>query len=390
VAHAAALGQAAPVTEPPAPQLVLDEPTPEIPRLLPLRVAGWSHSPAGIAHLSVYTGGTEYPAELGTQRQDVAAALADPDAADSGWFALLDDLSPGRHDLEVRCTDRAGATSVARREVEILPDPPAGPGETRPGAGEPSPALWREVQRAAWMYRWPLTPRLRTPLISANLLAVHRTRLELMEPPVRAALAAAGPAARVIDLGCNEGWFAHRLLEWGAREVVGIDLRADNVRRAELLREHFGVPADRMTFHQADVLELDPEALGRFDIVLLVGLIYHLERPLDAIRLARALTDRLCIIESQLTRQPNPIEFGYGRADEALQAPASFAAWVEAEPANPLASAGGIMSLVPNQAALLAMPGWAGFARVQALEAQAHHDLQYRTGDRAVVAAWGV
>ena len=107
----------------------------------------------------------------------------------------------------------------------------------------------------------------------------------MIEPVVRDALAAAGPQASVLDLGCNEGWFAHRALEWGAARVVGLDVREANVRRASLIREHFGIDRERLRFEQANVLELDPAQLGTFDVVLVLGLIYHLENPVGALRI---------------------------------------------------------------------------------------------------------
>lgn len=239
------------------------------------------------------------------------------------------------------------------------------------------------------MYAWQLTPSVTTPVIGDNLPAVHSTREEMIEPIVREALAAAGPHARALDLGCNEGLFSHRLLDWGAASVVGIDSREANIRRATLVRDHFGISTEQIRFVQADALELSPEEHGSFDVVLLLGLIYHLERPLEAIRIARRMTRRLCVIESQLTRQEEPIVRGDGIPGVFTESPASFAAWVEADSdANRLSSMNDVMSLVPNRAALRMMPEWAGFDRVDFLHAGPEHDPQYVGGDRAVVAAW--
>jgi tRNA (mo5U34)-methyltransferase len=238
------------------------------------------------------------------------------------------------------------------------------------------------------MYEFQLTPTLRTATLGPNLTSIHFTRKEMVDPVVRGVLEAAGPGASALDLGCNEGWFAHRLLEWGASRVVGIDIRASNIRRAKLIQDHFEVPHDRLVFEEADVLELDSHSLGQFDVVLMLGLIYHLERPLQALRVARALTRRACVIESQLTRQDRPIVRGDGVPGVYQQSAESFAAWVESDPDNPLASAAGVMSLIPNRAALEALPRWAGFDNVEWLTAQAHHDIQYLAGDRGLVAAY--
>ena len=252
-----------------------------------------------------------------------------------------------------------------------------------------SAELQAEVDGDPWMYQWRLTPSVATPVIGDNLPSVHRTREEMIEPVVRHALAAAGPEPRALDLGCNEGMFSHKLLDWGAHTVVGVDSRAANIRRASLVRDHFGIAEDQLSFARADVLGLTEDDHGEFDVVLCLGLIYHLERPLEAIRVARRLTRSLCVIESQLTRQNAPIVRGDGVPGEYTESPASFAAWVEVDSAdNRLSSMSGVMSLVPNRAALEQMPLWAGFERVQLLDAQPDHDPQYVGRDRAIVAAW--
>jgi len=94
----------------------------------------------------------------------------------------------------------------------------------------------------------------------------------------------------------------------------------------------------------------------------------------------------LCAIESQLTRQTRPIVYGGGSPDVFHEADASFGAFVETYAAiDPLASVSGVLSLVPNRAALEALARVAGFEDVEFLVPSPHHDVQYLRGDRAVV-----
>jgi len=238
------------------------------------------------------------------------------------------------------------------------------------------------------MYPWSLAPGADAPLVHPELPSVHRTRVEMIERAVRAALAEAGPKATALDLACSEGYFGQRLLEWGAQRVVGVDIRAQNVRRAELVRDHFEIDPSRLSFQQGDVFDIDPETLGRFDVVLLLGLIYHVEDPVGVVRLARRLTRSLCVIESQLTRQKGPIMHGQGVPNVLFSAEASFAVELEEDSdRNPLASTPGVLSLIPNRAALELMVRVAGFERSEVVEAESHHNPQYRVGDRAVLLA---
>jgi tRNA (mo5U34)-methyltransferase len=251
-----------------------------------------------------------------------------------------------------------------------------------------SSELYSEFDRPpAWMYPWEIDGR-RPNLLHEELPSVHETRREMIEAPVREALAEAGPGARALDLACSEGWFSHRLLEWGAESVVGIDVRSVNVRRAELVRDHLGTPADRLSFVRADVFDLRPEEIGSFDVVLMLGLVYHLEDPVGAVRVARSLTGSLCVIESQLNRQNEPIEHGWGATELTVAASGSFAVLIETDQeSNPVASAGGGMSLIPNRAALEQMPRVAGFGEVEFAAARPGLNSQYVEGDRGIVLA---
>jgi len=238
------------------------------------------------------------------------------------------------------------------------------------------------------MYEWQLGEGLATPVAGSELSDVHRTRLELLEAPVRAALSSAGPGATVIDLACNEGWFSHRMLEWGAARVIGVDIRPRLIRRAELIRSHFGISPGRLEFRCADIFDLDTSALGTFDVVLCLGLIYHLENPIGALRIVRRLTRGVCIVESQLTRQDQAIVHGNGRSDQYEESPASFAVLVETDfESNMLASAGGVVSLIPNRAALLQSAEAAGFAELVLAQPRPSHNRQYVVADRAVLIA---
>jgi tRNA (mo5U34)-methyltransferase len=256
---------------------------------------------------------------------------------------------------------------------------------------EPAPVA-EELRRqldaeAPWMYPWPLRDGTVARVHSDELVQVHVTRCEMIEPAVRAALAAGAPGARVLDLGCNEGLFAHLALRWGAERVVGCDIRERNIRRARAIRSHYGIPSARLEFRRADVRALDPTELGPFDVVLVLGLIYHLEDPVGALRIAHRLTlpGGLCVVESQLTRQREPLIHGWGTSSAWEAADASFAARFEDDPDNLLASAGGTLSLIPNGAAVELAMRVAGFTGMRWLAASPDHDRQYVERDRGIL-----
>ena len=256
-------------------------------------------------------------------------------------------------------------------------------------AGQTLGDLAEEIVRPpAWMYPWDLGELGTTPVLGPELPEIHQTRLELMEATVRRAFEQAGPRPSAIDLGSAEGWFAHRLLEWGAARVVALDLRAENIERARLVRDHLGIPAARLELVQADILDPAVAELGTFDVVLALSLVYHLEDPVGALRVARRMTRRVCLLDLQLTRQDEPVSFGVGSTGIVRSTPASFAAVLDPSASESyIGGAVGAVNMLPNRAAVELTTLAAGFREIEWLRPQAHHNQQYRDGDRAVVAA---
>jgi SAM-dependent methyltransferase len=241
------------------------------------------------------------------------------------------------------------------------------------------------------MYPWQLGDGILAPSPGVELADVHRTRLEIMEPVCRRWLAKT-PATTVVDLGCCEGWFGHKMLEWGASKVVGVDVRAVNVRRAELVRDHFGISPERLEFVHSGVHNV-PD-LGSFDIVLALGLIYHLEDPVGALRVARRLARGHVLVESQLTELDTPIAHGWGVAGEFQSTDTHWVSYLEPAPwqqdeGNVTASFADVLSLIPNRAALLQALSVSGFDELEVLPASPGHNEQFVGGHRAMVAGRG-
>lgn len=97
---------------------------------------------------------------------------------------------------------------------------------------------------------------------------------------------------RVLDIGTWDGWFAFEMERRGA-DVVAIDCW-DNPR----FREVHSLLHSHVDYRQMDVYELTPERIGRFDIVLFMGVLYHLKHPLLALERVCALTTDFAAVDS--------------------------------------------------------------------------------------------
>jgi SAM-dependent methyltransferase len=80
---------------------------------------------------------------------------------------------------------------------------------------------------------------------------------------------------RVLDLACLEGMYAIELAARGA-DVVAIEGREANIEKARFAARALGVE-ERIDFSLGDVRHLSREREGEFDVVLCLGLLYHLD-----------------------------------------------------------------------------------------------------------------
>jgi tRNA (mo5U34)-methyltransferase len=85
----------------------------------------------------------------------------------------------------------------------------------------------------------------------------------------------------VLDIGCNAGFYSIEMKRRGAARVVAIDADNDYLDQARFAAEVIGVDLE---FHELSVYDVG--TLGeRFDIVLFLGVLYHLRHPLLALDL---------------------------------------------------------------------------------------------------------
>ena len=96
----------------------------------------------------------------------------------------------------------------------------------------------------------------------------------------------------VLDVGCAYGALCFEAENRGATEVLGVDLNERRLKGAEALKD---VLNSKVTFEARDLLENPP--MVKFDYVLLLNVIHHLNDPLAMIRLLSTCARRQLIIE---------------------------------------------------------------------------------------------
>ena len=125
-------------------------------------------------------------------------------------------------------------------------------------------------------------------------------RRDLICGTVAALLGDEASRTSVLDIGCKNGFFSLDLADRGFGRVRGIDLRQANIAQAQFLAEHFGVDDVEFAVSDADALPADEQ----WDVVLNLGVLYHVVNPLQFIRQTHDLCRYFAIIDTLVHREP--------------------------------------------------------------------------------------
>ncbi|MPZ23628.1 MAG: DUF1698 domain-containing protein [Dehalococcoidia bacterium] len=215
--------------------------------------------------------------------------------------------------------------------------------------------LARQVASMNWFHQIDLGNGLITPGADDS-----RGKLERLGLPESLA------GQSVLDVGAWDGFFSFEAERRGAMRVVALDSFVwERLGKGgfELARKALGSRVEDVT---CEVLDISPEALGTFDMVLFLGVLYHMEHPLLALQRAFSVTGRQIIVESHvdMLAETRPVAAFYPGAE------------VNNDPTNWWG---------PNPAAIEAMLRAVGFIRTEVLSV---HPLPETPYGRAIVHGW--
>jgi tRNA (mo5U34)-methyltransferase len=107
----------------------------------------------------------------------------------------------------------------------------------------------------------------------------------------------------VLDIGAWDGYMSFESERRGAARVLATD---SFVWRNKVRAGKSGFEFARGALHSSvedmeiDVMDLSPERVGTFDLVLFLGVLYHLRHPLLALERVRSVTKKLLIMETHV------------------------------------------------------------------------------------------
>jgi hypothetical protein len=108
---------------------------------------------------------------------------------------------------------------------------------------------------------------------------------------------------RVLDLACHEGIYAIEFARHGA-SVLGIEGREAHIEKARFVKDTLSLT--NLEIVQDDVRNLSKDKYGYFDVVLCLGILYHLDVP-DVFRFIESLGDvcqNVLVIDTRIAFGP--------------------------------------------------------------------------------------
>jgi ubiquinone/menaquinone biosynthesis C-methylase UbiE len=222
--------------------------------------------------------------------------------------------------------------------------------------------------------------------LPAHVQPIFETRREMVHRAVKAHFGDRLAAIDCLDVGCHEGFYAVAMAA-EVKHVIGVDYRSESIVKACFVAEALGV--GNCTFRQGDVETLSAERDGVFPLTLLLGVLYHLENPMLALRQLASVTGELCVLETQVIDEvPGRAEWGskdwsqpYHGVLAFIDETAQYEAGNRETGSRPLATC-------PSPLALVTMLRHAGFRHVEFVAAPPGAYEQHARGKRVVCAAY--
>jgi tRNA (mo5U34)-methyltransferase len=175
---------------------------------------------------------------------------------------------------------------------------------TSPPADEQERLRERVASFPRWHYEFDLNG-VRTPIFNRAHVNRHEQRRRYFFSPLVQLCGGSLAGKRVLDLGCNAGFWSLAAVEAGADFVLGVDGRQMHIDQANLVFETKGVEASRYRFQLADVFDLELEN-DSFDVVLCLGLLYHVSKPFELMERISAWNSDLLVVDTRVDPRPGP------------------------------------------------------------------------------------
>lgn len=154
---------------------------------------------------------------------------------------------------------------------------------------------------SGWHYQFDLRGNL-TPIRKETRVNRHTQRKKHFCDPVVQLFGGSLAGKRVLDLACNAGFWSLSAIHAGCDYVLGIEGRQMHIDQANFVFEVKEVEKNRYDFVVGNIFETDLRQFGTFDVVLCLGLMYHISKHMNLMEKISEVNDDVLVIDTTLSR----------------------------------------------------------------------------------------
>jgi SAM-dependent methyltransferase len=151
-----------------------------------------------------------------------------------------------------------------------------------------------------WNYEFDLGQGVRTPVSHRGQANRHEQRRRYFFDALLALLGGTLKGHRVLDLGCNAGFWSLAAVEAGADFVLGVDAQQVYIDQAKLVFEAKGVDPARFRFERGNIFARDFEE--QFDVVLCLGVMEVTAKPVELFELMSGVGAQEILLDTVISR----------------------------------------------------------------------------------------
>jgi tRNA (mo5U34)-methyltransferase len=237
-----------------------------------------------------------------------------------------------------------------------------------------------EVKSRTWFYEFDLPDGSRTSTdVPADVRPIHTSRRDKLLQIIRERVESPQNLT-AIDFASHEGYYSIELSRF-FKSVRGYEYRVESLLAARLITDVLGVR--NVEYVRADLQKMEFDQSLVADFVLVYGLIYHLENPIHAIRLASQLCRKHILVETQVF----PYNISGMLEDGNYMNLRRVEGIFSLSPDYSHVREGGStdIALVPSLNSVLYLLKNFGFSEVSALPSSPNDYEQFRRGSRVIV-----
>jgi tRNA (mo5U34)-methyltransferase len=216
------------------------------------------------------------------------------------------------------------------------------------------------VKSRKWFYEFELPNGITTKTDSPDgVRKLHLFRRNALLEVIQTHFGDQAGKLSALDIGSHEGYFSVELAK-RFRSVQCVEKNEMSLAASKMIFDACGI--DNVDLICDDLLRVENNRLKIADLVLLYGVIYHLEDPVSMLRKAASLTSKVLLIETQILNFDLEAKIDWGNYDAQKNVQGVFGVISD----DPESREGGTteIALVPSMHALYTVLKALGFTTI--------------------------